>query len=252
MQGDQSNVVVRHSGDLGDIISSLLILRQLGGGTFILSPHVGNGAPREDMNEKKAAWLLPLIRNQPYVHGAEFRPLEAPQNGVTHDLMSFRAKAPFRSHENLALWHGRSVGVTHINFAPWLKAEPSPRTNGQIVVARSARYHNPGFPWFEILRANNGRIAFIGSADEFSALKRNCPTIAMNHLHCDTALSMAELIAGSRMFVGNQSLPCWIAMGLGHPLIQETWPQDRNSRVHRANAHFIQSRSDYLRLKIKW
>jgi hypothetical protein len=50
---------------------------------------------------------------------------------------------------------------------------------------------------------------------------------------------MASLIAGSSLFIGNQSVHCWIAMALGHPLVQESWPQQQDSMVARDNAIFV-------------
>jgi hypothetical protein len=61
----------------------------------------------------------------------------------------------------------------------------------------------------------------------------------VRYLPTKDLLQMASLIAGSSLFIGNQSVHCWIAMALGHPLIQESWPQQQDSMVARDNAMFV-------------
>jgi ADP-heptose:LPS heptosyltransferase len=56
----------------------------------------------------------------------------------------------------------------------------------------------------------------------------------------DNLLEATKIIAGSKMFIGNQSVLFWLAAGLGHKLIQETCHtlHTRNSIVPRENAFY--------------
>jgi ADP-heptose:LPS heptosyltransferase len=52
-------------------------------------------------------------------------------------------------------------------------------------------------------------------------------------------LELAELISGSDLFIGNQSSPGWLAMAMGHPIIQESHASIHDSMVPRRNAQYV-------------
>lgn len=147
---------------------------------------------------------------------------------------------------------------------------------GRAIFARSERFHNPTFDWRKIVNEFPGAL-FVGLPEEFEAFAAeldvrlpDLPAIEEEHgpglsqgvggriiprYSCEppvecrvrenvsyrptaTLLELAELIAGSDIFVGNQSCPCWVAMGMGHRLIQETDMWNLNSVVRRDNAEF--------------
>lgn len=227
------------SGDHGDICSALPLIRTLGGGELILAPCDKIGGPREPMTPKRAAFLLPLLKCQPYITDARYE--ENPQ-GVTIDFSHFRAHCPHKRHELLTYWHARFIGIADpkatIRLDPWLTVQPSPESRGKIVVARSLRYHNPKVSWRRTVDKYLDRLMFIGLPEEHEALQQRIGKV-IPHRQVKDALEMAQLIAGSDLFIGNQSFPCWIAMAMGHNLIQETWPGSINSKVKRHNAKFL-------------
>lgn len=225
------------SGDLGDCISGLPIVRHLGGGECVLGEHVGLGWPREPMSKERADFLLPLIAAQPYITAASFEPKPG---RVTHDLSMFRTIKNAGPSELLTHWHARHLKLNpkDIDLSPWIHVEPSPETKGKVVVARSLRYHNAYFHWRKLLSKHRGRTVFIGLPFEYEAfVKMYGPVVAYRPVK--DAYEMASLIAGSDLFVGNQSFPCWLALGLGHQLIQESYPPVPNSRIPRPNARFV-------------
>lgn len=223
------------TGDLGDSLALLPIVRHLGGGAFILCPHEGEGGPREPMTEARANFLLPLIAAQPYITAATFS--EHPQ-GVTHDFSHFRVTHRHLHGESLVGWQARHFRLdpASIDLSPWLTVTPSQETAGRVVMSRSTRYRSQEFPWRRLIQKYYRTALFIGLSDEHADFERRVGKV--QHRPVSNALEIAELIAGSQLFVGNQSFPCWIAMALGVNLIQELYPQIPNSKIHRPNAVF--------------
>lgn len=217
-----------HTGDLGDIIAALPIIRHLGGGSLVIGNHL-NPAWRR-MEGARFAAIEPLLSDQPYIkevrfdHGAE----------CAADLSEFRAH--HRRDRTLTASQAAHLGLDEPDMSPWLTATPSLESKGRIVVARTERYQNPLFPWDPLVNRHRDRILFVGTGEEhkqFTARYGPVPYRPTANLW-----EVAALISGSALFVGNQSSPCWIAMGLGHPLIQETSHVVQDSVVPRANAQF--------------
>lgn len=225
-----------HSGDLGDVLSSLPAVRQLGGGRYLLGPHVGPGAPREPMTPWRAAFLIPLLEAQPYIKSAKFS--DKPER-VTYDFSMFRVNTKVIFGESLAHWHGRHVGIkpSKLDVSPWLQVKPADETLGRIVFARSPRHHHRDFPWQYLTFKFRTRAMFVGTREEHQMF---CSRFGrVEYRRVENALEMAQLIAGSDWFYGNQSLPCWIALGLGHNLTQEGFPAAPNSKIVRENAGYF-------------
>ena len=73
--------------------------------------------------------------------------------------------------------------------------------------------------WRRIMERYKNKAMFIGLPEEHDAFQREFGTI--EYRRTENILEVAELIAGSQMFVGNQSCPAWIAIGLAHPIGSE-------------------------------
>lgn len=230
-----------HSGDLGDIIAAMPIIRQLGGGDLILTgkPPIPGKMPRESMKGERLESLIPLLKNESYIGRVEWQ--DNPK-GISHDLTEFRLLSR-NATENLAQWQARSIGIDDLDMSPWISVSRSP--NGRVVVSRSLRYQNPNFPWGEIYEKYSHRLLFVGLQEESRAfqrmLNRHVEWISTRDL-----LKVAEVIAASSLFIGNQSAPFWIAAGLGKNLIQETWSPEPNSIVERPNAHYSFSGTEHF------
>lgn len=217
-------------GDLGDAIALLPTIRALGGGSIVFGPHTGKLQGREEMRGSRFEAIKPILEAQPYIGSVTWQ--EVPK-GITHDLTNFRSIwAPGCTLLEL---QSKYLGVT-VSDAPWLWAMRSPKSLGRTVFARSPRYQNPQFPWNALAQKHRNAL-FVGSEGEYEAFRG----LVGNIEFCPTPdlLTLAEIIAGCSLFVGNQSCPFWIAVGLGVPLIQETWPHDPNSIVKRPNARYL-------------
>lgn len=222
-----------HTGDLGDIIAALPIIRSLGGGDLI----IGNHNPLHDgwrkMEGDRYAAIAPLLAAQPYISSVTF---EHGAQNIDIDFSRFRTV--YRKDRSLTENQARFLGLpTEPDLSPWLTVAPSEAGVGKIVVARSQRYHNLKFPWQEIAFKNFNRLLFAGTREEHADF---CYAVGRPVGYAKTAnlMALARLIKGCDIFIGNQSCPCWIAMGLGARVVQETHPEIRDSIIQIPNAFF--------------
>lgn len=214
-----------HSGDIGDIIACLPAIRAFDGGELTIG-YKPNGQ-RESLQGGRFESLAPLLLAQDYVDGVRWG---APPEGCI-DFSRFRETVD--DGMNLAYHQAKFAGI-EVSMDPWLKAHPIP--HGRPVIARSARYHNPDFPWGDVLACLNGCI-FVGLPSEHQAFCAAMKT-EVEYRQCSNLLELARVIAGGSVFVGNQSAPFWIAAGLGGRCIQETWLLGANSTIHRAGMFY--------------
>lgn len=203
------------SGDLGDIIFSMPLVQQLGGKHF----YWFYNRPFTKDIESRFDLIAPLLMVQDYIECVGI----SNGNEVDYDLSQFRKHyLPTRTLlESQAEWATRTYGLP----APrgdrqWLYAPPEAGLRQRVVVARSPRYHNPYFPWKQIVRHYGDTILFVGLREEHAAF---CEAFGnVEHRKTRDLLETASVIAGSGLFIGNQSSPNALAEGLKHPRIQET------------------------------
>ena len=89
----------------------------------------------------------------------------------------------------------------------------------------------------EIVDQIRDRVVFIGVHDEYGDFVRKFGKV--DRLLTNNCLDIAQAIAGSDMFIGNQSSPFWMAAGLHHPLIQETCLDVPDSIVRYEGANYF-------------
>lgn len=194
------------------------------------------------MTKEHAEVIIPLLAAQPYITEVEHN--DNP-DGVTHCFHDFRTKSPHlwirggELHYNLATWQAGWFGIlpSDLDLSPWLTVERKEEdSKGRAVVSRSLRYQNPSFPWAQYI-SEHGNPIFVGLREEHHSF----PHRETEWRVTENLLQVAELIAGSLIFIGNQSAPLWIALGLGHPLICEMDRDvvNRNSVIERDNAKYV-------------
>lgn len=217
-----------HTGDLGDIIAALPSIRALGGGRLVIFDNSKDR--RESLKGARFDSIAPLLEAQPYIAGVEW----SDSKPKATDFSEFRNDHKFG--ESLAHWQARHVGAT-ISVEPWLTVKPSDAAKGRVVISRSSRYHSPHHMWGKVLSRNKDAL-FVGLPAEHEALQSRYGA-KIDYLKTDDLLELAQVIAGCRLFIGNQSCPWWIAFALGVPTIQEVWPHSPNSRIERAGARYF-------------
>lgn len=228
-----SHPTVYHTGCIGDIIAALPIIRQMGGAHLRIGNFKNADWQHRNMEGGPYAALLPLLEKQTYLRSIAF------DHDCPHDYDLEHWRVHYKQLRTLTASQAAHIGIPYVNMVPWLEGiVPSPESKGRIILARSERYQNPTLPWFRILEKNRDRFLFVGTAKEH---KLFCAEYHCKVPHRPTAdlLHVAQLIAGSDCFIGNQSSPCWLAMALGHPLIQETHITNQDSKVERPNAVFF-------------
>jgi hypothetical protein len=106
-----------------------------------------------------------------------------------------------------------------------------------VIINRTSRYQNPWFPWKEIVQHYGSRIIFVGLHHEYTAFIKEYGIVS--YRETSDFLELARLIAGSRLFIGNQSSANAIAEGLKHNLIQETCLHITDCIFKRDNAQHV-------------
>lgn len=201
----------RHSGKLGDIIYSLAAVRAFGKANYFIN------ACGTHVNSEVVSLILPLLKLQPYIRES------AEWNGqdFEFDLDNFRSYNPMFT--NLADCHLRLLGLPlDLRSEPWVMVDVATRFEGQdVVFARSDSFRgSPGF-WENLYHIFGHRAIFVGTEAEhktFSVMFGPLP-----HAKTGDLLELAQIVAGCRLFIGNQSCPLAIAESLKRPIIQETY-----------------------------
>ncbi len=210
-------VSCKHSGNAGDVIYALPAVRELGcaaGAVLKLELDV----PLRDksirhplgavqLNRKMYDMLAPLLSAQSYI-----RRLEVHERGsaVDYDLDSFRDAPLLIDRLGISRWYFYMFGLAADLSRPWLTVEPDRTYAGCIVVARSFRYRNLALSHGFL--EGRGDVVFVGLRDEYEDFKRQVPSARWVEVR--DFLELARIVAGARLFIGNQSFPYSLAEGL--------------------------------------
>lgn len=231
----------RHAGDLGDIIYSMPVARTLANGQQCAFLIEAANYTRQLLTRDKWCGLDELMMRQPYI--ADVRPYR-PGEGVTFNLNDFRArlfnaiKHGIGKDKHLTHWMCEAHGVPHtVLLEQWLTID-DPISAGDVVFVRAGAgrpqhqvYHNPTFPWHQVWKKYHERAVFIGTESEHEIFCATCGEVP--HHKTATLLEAARVIAGCKLFVGNQTATHAIAEGLKKNILLEVWREGPNCIVHR-------------------
>jgi hypothetical protein len=134
---------------------------------------------------------------------------------------------------------------------PWLQVDfPVSIPDRPILVHRCQRksIYNKFFPWKRLVSDYRDRMVFVGLPDEHSELVSECGYIPM--IKTANFLELARLISGCRVFVGSQSSPLAVAIGLGANIIQEVMDIDQACYFERDN--IIYPKNDEFNIPKEW
>lgn len=237
-------MTIVNEGDIGDVILLAGIMSQLPEAPHRLLFKKSKWTKiRTDKDlERLIALVKPLIETMPWI--SDCREQE-PNEFADWDHGTFRrGYVPGKSLISSQLDGLLTATGKHINFdysAKWIEVEPSDESSDRIISARSSRYHNDKFPWKEIVEKYGDRLMFIGTQIEHRDFCREFGRI--EHRKTDDMLEVAELIAGSLLFIGNQSSPNAVCEGLKHDSIQEVCLHYPDCIYKRPNAQFCYNRN---------
>jgi hypothetical protein len=165
------------------------------------------------LNQKMADMLFPLIRPQEYINSVEVYTDQV----IDIDLDYFRSGFIPMNTGNIARWCGYITGVSPDLWKKWLNVQPDVTYAENIIIARSGRYHNETIDYSFINKYNN--LKFIGVKSEYEEIRQFIPKIEW--VEIESFLQMAQIIAGCKFFIGNQSFPYSVAEALKVPRILE-------------------------------
>lgn len=246
----------KHSGTLGDIIQSLALMKSFGGGEFYLhlnqvewiaSYYYGNKPDpyhNGKMNLNDFEFMKDFMNAQEYV--TKFDVLTDDVE-ITHNLDRFRPL--FVGHPaNYVTTYCLAFGIVdketqdQITKGPWITC-PNPRSlDKPYVINRTGRFTSPGCHeqwkiWKE--EGMDKESVFVGLEKEYQEFKQ-LTGWDLEHYPTKTMLDLAEVIAGSKKFVGNQSVALSIAQGLGVEYVFEArkdLPIERNENYYSNHPH---------------
>lgn len=237
---------------MGDIVYSLPTVKALGGGIFYVD-HFTRYWHKEPLGKKSALMMVELLETQEYIVEAGLYDGQP----VTHDLDKFRDTAVrnighhfvngfmndisntffgglFNDMHNkifndvnmhLPLSHWRAMGQQgRLDLSkPWLtgieKKEAAP-----IVVCKTPRYSGK-LDWMA-LQEYEDRCVFIGLETEWQAFRRSFFDIKFYQVK--NLLEFAMVVAGAKLYVGNQSFGLALADGMMMPRVAQLWELNPN------------------------
>lgn len=211
-----------HSGDLGDILYSLPVIRAMGGGRLFLHDEPGVETTHR-MSVDRVKLIAPLLVKQDYIAGVA--PIFPPGDAV--NLNKFRTSGLDFYNGWLPEVQAKTWDFTRsIASTQWLQA-PEGSYAAPVIFSRSLRYANPDFPWGQVIEKYGKWAKFIGTSTEHAAFNVAF-SCEIPYYETPTLLDAAVAISQADMFVGNQSCPLAIAEGLKKRIVCEVCPQCPN------------------------
>lgn len=216
------------AGDMGDIIYHLLFIKILGGNKFHIDPNGrgylrdgyiqnGDGNPPK-FNLSKALFLLPLLKKQTYLNDVDLYSGDPTEAWKHYDVHAGEFHKDDLGIQNLTYFHAKKYNLPlELLNEPWLEVESSTKIdpNRDIVINRSLRYRgNDNYYFFNREKLNNQAV-FVGLPEEYTDFVNRFACENVPYAKTDTCLSLAEVINGHPSFIGNGSLACSLALGLG-------------------------------------
>uniref|UniRef100_A0A6M3ISG5 Glycosyltransferase n=1 Tax=viral metagenome TaxID=1070528 RepID=A0A6M3ISG5_9ZZZZ len=230
-----------HNGAAGDIIYSLPAIIALGGGALYtkpkfhkllerlldLQPYIKDFRIFADFPIRRSVKNFPLRFES---EGRELINLDLYRNG--EQAWSARGLARHLAQHHLDLFPELGFDL----FQPWLQGV-EPKRVASIVVNRSRRYHDREEIDWSLLEPYKEQWAFIGKSNDYRDM-RQIVGYAPRQFVCSDALEMAQVIKGSRLFIGNQSLGFALAEAMKHParVLEVCYGKD-NCRPYGAEGH---------------
>ncbi len=230
-------------GDCGDSVLLLSLLQEMPGGPHSLRVKKNSVTTLRTDEAVNRFYRITkdLVESQPYIK--DYNILQ-PGEKIDWDSGGFRAYGFHYTGISLLQCHSQHLSMIHRGMGDnmrgrdkWLHIEPSMETKGIVVVNRTNRYNNGFFQWKRVVEHYRGRILFIGLKHEYDAFCGNFGKVSWRQT--SDLLEMARLIAGSALFIGNQSSANALCEGLKHNLIQESALQIPDCIFDRPNAQHV-------------
>lgn len=198
--------------DLGDIVYSLLISKLLSVKKLV----VDGGCGVVKFNWESANFIKPLLESQSYIDSVES------YNGQIFDYNYglHPANMPVVTHTDLTKFHASKFDLLdhpELNN-PWLESEinnDSFLKDKKIIINRTNRYHGDYTFYSNFLKYINPKYLLFLGIEEEHRLFQDTFNIKIDYLKTPDVLTLTKTINSVPCFLGNESLICAIATGLG-------------------------------------
>lgn len=211
-----------HRGAQGDIIYSLPTIIANGGGDLCLG------------NEKYYENLKELLSIQPYINKV-LKLNEIKWEDISHNLDIYRKVHRNSLCKHLCRCHLEPLGVDYDLRKPWLQCIKA-LYKAKIIVSISSRYHDKKEIDWSLIKEYKDDCLFVGDKNSYAYFYNNYK-ISLPFYFCKNALEFAQIIKGSKLFMGNQSLGFALAEAMKHPRILEVYYAKNNCLPQTANGH---------------
>jgi hypothetical protein len=202
----------KHGGGGGDMIYGLATMRALGGGILFLNIDA----------ERK--FYKRLLEAQPYITKLMYYSLDSKEwkmFKVDYDLDLFRYQ-PFNNGYTILECHAMAMKKRFNLENPWLfNIEPLHVADIVINDTGKLRWEGVTVDWEE-LRGYEKKAVFVGLDVEHNNFCKN-RNYEVSHYKIKDAMHFAQVIAGSKLYLGNQSTGLAIAEGLKHPRVADLY-----------------------------
>jgi hypothetical protein len=219
-----------HSGNLGDIIYSLPTIIALGGGILYIG--TGKGKLERPMNQNMVKQMVDFLKSQPYL--VDVLPHQG--EAVDYNLDKFRERKWPNPDIHLANRHLIVFGVKFDLTKSWL-ANITPNYLGDIIIQNGFRSRDISLNW-ETLKDYKNKCIFVGFKNEYRTFRWKTKLNIKFH-QTQSILELAQIVKGSKLFIGNQSLGFALAEAMKHPRILEVSYQESNVMPQSYNGHIL-------------
>ena len=202
----------KHGGGPGDAIYGLATMKYLGGGLLHLN---FDGVRQFDQRLFIKQNYIKEIKN--HIIRPNEKWLEFP---VDYDLDLFRQQ-PFYEY-TLVECHAMGLGVKFDYTKPWISNIDRKRTS-TIVINDTGKLRWPGITidWDQ-LKGFEEHCVFTGFEHEYNTFVKN-RGLKVKYYKIKDAYEWAQVILGSKLYIGNQSSGLAIAEGLKVPRVADLW-----------------------------
>jgi len=221
-----------HPGSMGDIIYALPTIIKLGGGSLFLLRH-----HHFDIMHR-------LLELQPCLD-------KVTEHNKKKEFGKFHLDIDFDNRDVWSNFKMQQLSKCYADFCgievnteePWL-FNIKPKHKTKIIVHRTYRYHDrSGTDWsdkqivdWKILKDYKDDVLFVGWDREFIKFEETAGFTPKRFI-CRDSLGFAQIIKGSKLFVGNQSLGFALAEAMKHPRALEVYRARNNCQPNGEHGH---------------
>ena len=216
--------VFYHRGSIGDIIYAIPTILACGGNAVLYL-----------RDKEHLKFLYGLLMKQSYVIDVRYvgdveKYGHSWTDGSIINLSGFAHIAWAKRDQHLVLSHLETQNKEYDLSKLWIDSV-EPKYLSDIIINRTTHYHDKEEIDWHLLEPFKDRCKFIGYTGEYKRFVKTYK-IDIEFYQVQDALEVAQVIKGSKFFIGNQSVAFAIAEALKHPRSLEVCYAFNNCQPH--------------------